>query len=158
MWPHRDGSIRGCSGSALLRKRCAAYAREARVSDDSEIRNVFCYAAPTLAGADVLAELGRRQSVPANQSRLNRTGWNPAVSSAVLALPKEGVSLYGPTSTRVRLLGPGVNETWKPLSFSVCRIASATSGFTAITCQYDPGGNSEDATAPVSTGAVAGFS
>jgi hypothetical protein len=75
-----------------------------------------------------------------------------------LALPKEGVSLYGPTSTRVRLLGPGVNETWKPLSFSVCRIASATSGFTAITCQYDPGGNSEDATAPVSTGAVAGFS
>ena len=53
----------------------------------------------------------RSQSVPANQSRLYRTGWNPAVSSAVLARPNEGESLYGPTSTRVRLFVPGVSAT-----------------------------------------------
>jgi hypothetical protein len=37
-------------------------------------------------------------------------------------------------------------------------MASATSGFTAITCQYDPAGNSDDATVPESAGAAVDFS
>src|ERR1019366_4547851 len=158
-WPRRGGSTRGCLGSAPLRTPCAGSVRAARASGDSAIRSGSCRAAPTREGAAArVRPARRRQSVPANQSRLYRTGWNPAISNAVLARPKEGVSLYGPTSTRVRLFVPGVSATWKPLSISVCRIASTPPGLTAITCQYDPGGNSDEATIPVVGGVAAGFS
>ena len=61
---------------------------------------------------------GRRCAANLNQ-RINHActapGWKPAVSRSVLARPKEGVSLYGPTSTRVRLFGPGVRDRGKAL-------------------------------------------
>ena len=73
-------------------------------------------AAPIRAGGDVWAP-GR---AAANlYQRINHActapGWNPAVSSSVLARPKEGESLYGPTSTRVRLFGPGSQRHLKAL-------------------------------------------
>src|SRR5947209_12786135 len=83
-------------------------------------------------------------------------GWNPAFSRSVLAFPMDWVSLYGPTRTRMRLLGPWVNEAGKPLSLRVLTMTSASGWGTAMTCQYEPGGPAGAAgTAAAGDGAVA---
>ena len=82
------------------------------------------------------------QSEPADRSLDFFTGWNPALSNCVLALPIDCVSLNGPTSTRVRFLVPGLSRAGKPCSFKVRTTPSASACGSAITCQYDPAGGS----------------
>src|SRR5262245_46062650 len=66
------------------------------------------------------------------------------------------VSLYGPTSTRIRLFGPWLSDAGKPLSLSACATTSASACGTAITCQYEPAGPSGAAGTVLCAGWVAG--